>query len=673
MALNKYRKMNELHKESSPYLFQHANNPIHWKACSEATLNHAKKDDKLLVISIGYSTCHWCHVMENESFNDLEVAQLMNDHFTSIKVDREEQPDIDAFYMKAVQLMTKQGGWPLNVVCLPDGRPIWGGTYFNKETWMQSLNQLHNLYQNNPNQVYEFAEKLHEGISVLSKAPTDDTESNFDLDKTIDLWKRSFDWEYGGYAKAPKFMMPNNLYYLQKLGVSTDDSTLLDYVDLTLTKMLYGGIFDTVQGGFFRYAVDFKWHIPHFEKMLYDNAQLISLYADAYKRTKNPLYKECILKSIAFIEDEWHNGEGGYFCALDADSLTAKKELKEGAFYVWTEAELKTLLRDDFTLFSQVFNINSFGHWEDEDYVLIQNQPLEKIAKKNHIALEHLQFKKQEWEKLLKQRRDKRNKPSLDDKSLTAWNAMLAIAYTDTYTALETEVYKQKAIDILTFIEQKLWDEEVGLFHTYKEGTAKIAGYLDDYAWYIAALIQVYDCTLDEAYLLKAKAIADMTLDYFLDETQGFFTYSKHKNTIFVPSIEVEDNVIPSPNSVMVHNLYKLGILFENQHYTALCEQITQTVLQHVDYPSYYSNWLLMDLYLNNRTELSIIGENALTENQAVRSCFIAHSLVTASKEDSVIPYFKSKYLKNETLFYLCKNKSCLQPTTNFDMFKTEL
>lgn len=665
--------MNELHRESSPYLFQHANNPIHWKAFSSATLEKAKKDNKLLVISIGYSTCHWCHVMENESFNNLDVAQLMNSHFTSIKVDREEQPDIDSFYMKAVQLMTKQGGWPLNVVCLPDGKPIWGGTYFNTSTWLESLEQLQKLYATSPEQVYDFAEKLHDGISLLSKAPNQSEKTSFDLDKIIDIWKRSFDWEYGGYSKAPKFMMPNNLYYLQKLRVSTEDSTLLDYVDLSLTKMVYGGIFDTVHGGFFRYAVDFKWHVPHFEKMLYDNAQLISLYADAFKRTQNPLYKECIVKTIRFIEDEWNNSEGGYFCALDADSLTAENKLKEGAFYTWTKEELNQILMDDFNLFSEIFNINSFGHWEDGNYILIQNKSLEKIAQQNQLTLEEIQLKKQRWETLLKQHRDTRTKPLLDDKSLTSWNAMMAIAYADAYTALGTDSYKDKAVGILNFIDQKLWREESGLFHTYKNGTAKINGYLDDYAWYIAALLNSYEITLNEAYLFKAKSITDYTLDHFLDEKQGFFIYSTNKSAIFVDSIEIEDNVIPSPNSVMVHNLYKLGILFENQHYTNLCERITHTVLPQVDYPSYYSNWLLMELYLNQRSELSIVGNNASQQNQIIKSNFIAHSFVVASEAPSRIPYFKDKYTEGETLYYFCKNKSCLQPEKVFNLLKTPL
>lgn len=262
--------MNLLHLESSPYLLQHANNPIYWKAWNKETLTRAEQEDKLIIISIGYSTCHWCHVMEKESFENQEVADIMNQHFISIKVDREELPHLDNFYMKAIQIMTKQGGWPLNVVCLPDGRPIWGGTYFKKEAWMDSLAQLHRLYIEKRDTVLDFATQLQEGISILSQAPIAQEESRFNTDLVLENWKKSFDWEYGGYTRAPKFMMPTNLIYLQKKGVLHRDQQLLEYIDLTLTRMAWGGLFDTVEGGFSRYSVDHKWHIPHFEKMLYD-------------------------------------------------------------------------------------------------------------------------------------------------------------------------------------------------------------------------------------------------------------------------------------------------------------------------------------------------------------------------------------------------------------------
>ncbi|MCB0443605.1 MAG: thioredoxin domain-containing protein, partial [Flavobacterium sp.] len=429
--------MNELNLESSPYLLQHANNPVHWKAWNSKSLAYAKENQKLILISIGYSACHWCHVMEHESFESEEVANTMNQHFVNIKVDREERPDIDAIYMKAVQLMTGRGGWPLNVVCLPDGKPVWGGTYFRKKDWIITLEQLQELFYSNPEKMIEYADKLHEGIEMLSL--TNEKSTDFDIaiiEPLIEKWQKSFDWEYGGYTRAPKFMMPTNYQFLLHYGHLTKNKKLISYVNLTLTKMAYGGLFDTIGGGFSRYSVDVKWHIPHFEKMAYDNGQLLSLYANAYKLTKNVLYKEIIEKTANFIEKEWLTEEGAFFSALDADSLTAENHLEEGAFYVWTKEELKNIIQDDFELFSETFNINEFGHWEHENYVLIQNKSLEEISEKNNLSIDELQLKKKKWEQLLYEKREKRPKPRLDDKCITSWNAILLKGFVDSHKAL---------------------------------------------------------------------------------------------------------------------------------------------------------------------------------------------------------------------------------------------
>lgn len=389
--------MNELHSETSPYLLQHANNPVDWKAWNATSLAKAKEHNKLIIVSIGYSACHWCHVMEHESFENEEVAQTMNQHFINIKVDREERPDVDAVYMKAVQIMTGRGGWPLNIVALPDGRPVWGGTYFRKDEWVSTLEQLQTIYQSQPEKMVAYAEKLHLGIESLGISNvgiSSETLSQNSIEPLIEKWIKSFDIEFGGMARAPKFMMPNNYQFLLRYGHQRQNKVVLDFVNLTLTKMAFGGLFDTIDGGFSRYSVDMKWHVPHFEKMLYDNGQLVSLYADAYKLTKNPMYKEVIVKTLTFISRELTNTENGFFCALDADSLNEKQHLEEGAFYVWKEATLQNILKEDFELFSQIFNINEFGYWEEGNYVLIQNQELEVIATQNKITLPELQSKK---------------------------------------------------------------------------------------------------------------------------------------------------------------------------------------------------------------------------------------------------------------------------------------
>ncbi|MCC9042679.1 thioredoxin domain-containing protein [Myroides sp. M-43] len=658
--------MNTLHLETSPYLLQHAHNPIHWKAWNQETLTLAQQQDKLIVVSIGYSTCHWCHVMEKESFENEEVASLMNNHFISIKVDREELPHLDNFYMKAVQIMTKQGGWPLNVVCLPNGKPIWGGTYFRRDAWIDSLSQLNKLYNEKRDTVLDFADQLNEGISLLSQAPITQEETRFNIDIQLDNWKKSFDWEYGGYSRAPKFMMPTNLLYLQKKAFLHKDEILLDYIDLTLTRMAWGGLFDTVEGGFSRYSVDHKWHIPHFEKMLYDNAQLLSVYADAYKRTKNILYKEVIEKTITFIENNWVNGDGGYFSALDADSLDRQNILEEGAYYIWTIDELKGLIKEDFKLFSIVFNINPFGHWEDGNYVLIQSSMLEQIAKENKISISDLTQKKTKWEQTLKSHRDNRPKPRLDDKTLTSWNAMYITGLLDAYTATHNKSYLDKARALYSFIHVNLWNEESGLLRTYKNGKAKIEAFLDDYAFYIQALINLFEHTGEQDFLIEAKNILDYSLDHFLDINSKFFYYSQYKKEdIITPAIETEDNVIPSSNAIMAMNMIKLGVLYENQYYTELATSMVERVLSIIDYPSAYSHWLLLQLYLNQPLELTWVGKNAVEQNILSRHSMNTRSLIFSIATKSTIPYLSKYTVLEDTLHYICINKTCQAPSAN--------
>ncbi|RYD94761.1 MAG: thioredoxin domain-containing protein, partial [Sphingobacteriales bacterium] len=585
--------MNELHLETSPYLLQHAGNPIHWKAWNEASLAEARKQDKLIIVSVGYSACHWCHVMEHESFEDNEVAGLMNRHFISIKVDREERPDVDATYMKAVQLMTGQGGWPMNVVLLPDGRPVWGGTYFRKKQWMEALDQLQELFVDGREKMVDYAEKLLEGVKHIGLAKTNsesEISDPFHIKPIVEKWAKSFDWDYGGYARAPKFMLPGNYVFLQRYGYQTKTQELLDFTDLTLTKMAWGGLFDTVGGGFSRYSVDMEWHVPHFEKMLYDNGQLMSLYAEAYKRTQNPLYKEVIEKTHFFIESELTTTEGAFYSALDADSLNRLAELEEGAFYAWEKQELKDLLGDDFEVFSKVFNINEFGFWEDGRYVLIQGHPLADIAKDSGMTTEALKRKKQDWEKLLYAEREKRPKPRLDDKVLTSWNALMLKGYTDAYKALGDEVYINAARRNAAFITNALWHPDGHLWRTYKNGTAKIEGFLEDYALTADAFISLYEATLEEKWLHLAKQLIDYALEHFYDPEKQFFLYaSAHGEQLVAPHYETEDNVIPASNSVMGNVLYKLSILFDNGYYEKVALQMLHQIIPNLDYASAFS------------------------------------------------------------------------------------
>ena len=663
--------MNELHLETSPYLLQHANNPIHWKAWNANTLELAKNQNKLIIISIGYSACHWCHVMEHESFEDNEVAATMNAHFISIKIDREERPDIDAVYMKAVQIMTGHGGWPMNVVTLSDGRPIWGGTYFRKNDWINSLERLQEIYTEQPQTILDYAEKLYEGLQSLSNISKNDSENNFNfeiLDSLVFKWQKSFDWDFGGMARAPKFMMPTNYEFLLRFGYQTKNQTLLDFVNLTLTKMAYGGLFDTVDGGFSRYSVDLKWHVPHFEKMLYDNGQLVSLYANAYKLTGNKLYKEVIEKTLHFVEKEWLTIEGSFYSAFDADSLNVDNQLEEGAFYVWTKPELQRLLQEDFDLFSVVFNVNAFGFWEHKNYVLIQNQSLEEIAKQENISLETLTLKKKYWEQILYAEREKRSKPRLDDKCLTSWNAIMLKGYVEAYKAIGNKNFLDIALRNADYIIKNCWTPEGNLKHSYKEGQATINGFLEDYAHVIQAFISLYEVTFDENWLQDAKQLTDYTFDNFYDEEAQFFSFTSHQDDpLITNNFEVEDNVIPASNSVMAEALFKLSIYFENSYYEKICRQMVQNIVPTIDYPSAFSNWLNVLLHFSEHNkELAICGIKALEYLEKLNKNYLPNMIIAGNVSVSKLPFLENRFSDKETLFYLCQNKTCDIPTYDF-------
>jgi hypothetical protein len=670
--------MNVLHLETSPYLLQHANNPVHWKGWNSKSLQQAITENKLIIVSVGYSACHWCHVMEHESFEDEEVAKIMNYSFINIKVDREERPDIDAVYMKAVQLMTSRGGWPMNVICLPDGRPIWGGTYFPKKDWMHYLDQLQNLFENDLNKLEEYANKLTDGIKMLSIVQTEENKeekNNFSLDNLIEKWQKSFDLEFGGMARAPKFMMPNNYEFLLHYGYINKQKELLDFVDLTLKKMAFGGLFDVIDGGFSRYSVDLKWHVPHFEKMLYDNGQLISLYSNAYKYNKNWLYKEVIQKSLKFITQEWLTDEYGFYSALDADSLNKAGKLEEGAFYVWQKEELEYIIQEELDLFSQVFNINELGLWEHNNYVLIQSEDLEIIASKNKITLKELQAKKQSWEIKLYQHREKREKPRLDDKLLCSWNAIMLRGFLDAHQAIKEDEYLKIALKNADFIAEKYIKKDGSLWHSYKNGISSITGFLEDYAFTIESFIVLYQTTLDENWLQLAKKLTDYCLEYFYDSDTKFFRFTpKNEEELIAIHFEIEDNVIPASNSVMAKNLFMLSNYFYANNYREISSTMLQITLSKADYPSAFSNWLQLHLlFSEDQIELAVCSTNAKEMVSELNGYFRPNILLAGCETNSELPILKDRFKENQTLFYECKNQTCRIPEIDFQKIKNDL
>ena len=664
---NEAKKGNDLINETSPYLLQHAYNPVNWKAWNKASLKEAKEQNKLIVVSIGYSSCHWCHVMEEESFENDSIAKTMNDNFINIKVDREERPDIDKVYMSAVQLMTGKGGWPLNCITLPDGRPVFGGTYFTKEQWSKILIDISKLYKENPDKVEEYAQQVTEGIKTSELITINKEEAVFNNEEiitAINLSKEQLDLIHGGLKGAPKFPMPNTLDYLIRYQYHFNDPEILDYIKQSLTKMAYGGIYDQIAGGFSRYSVDDRWHIPHFEKMLYDNAQLVSVYSKAYLQDKNELYETIVKETLTFINDELSADNGAYYSSLDADSKNENKELEEGVFYSWTKEELKTLIKD-YELFADYYNINPSGFWEKDLYVLIRNQSNTEFAKKHNLTKKELKEKIKSWKTMLLATRNKRNKPNLDDKILTSWNALMLQGYVDAYKAFGNQIYLKNAVRIGEFILNNQLREDGGLNRNFKNGKSTINGYAEDYATVIQAFISLHEISLDEKWLILSKTIMEYTITHFYDPESGLFFYTSNKDpNLIARKIEINDGVISSSNSIIGNSLFKLGHYFYDKKMTKLSEQMLNTLKKEIiKTPFAYTNWLhLMTNFTKPYYEVAVVGKNANTVAKKLYSNYLPNILISASDKESEIPLLEYKYLEDKTLIYVCVNGTCKLP-----------
>ena len=669
----KDKKANDLINETSPYLLQHAYNPVNWKAWNDESLKQAKEENKLIVISVGYSACHWCHVMEEESFENDSVAKLMNENFINIKVDREERPDVDKVYMNAVQLMTGSGGWPLNCITLPDGRPVFGGTYFTKKQWVKILEDMSNLYKNNPDKVIEYAEKLTEGIknSDLIKVSKEHIQFNKENIKPIvDELKTTLDYKLGGQKQEPKFPMPSNLSFLLRYSYQNNDLDLQNFVMTSLEKMANGGIYDQIGGGFSRYSVDERWHVPHFEKMLYDNAQLVSLYTKAYQLTKNEDFKKVVIETLDFVDKELTQKEGAFFSSLDADSYNYDGELEEGVYYTWTIEELKRLLNNDFDLFKSYYNINALGKWEKDQYILYKTVTDKEFSKSNNITLTELQSKILSWKTKLHKARDNRERPRIDDKALTSWNALMLKAYIDAYRVFGNVSYLDKAIQNANFIKEHQINNDGSLFHSYKNGKSTIEGFSEDYAHTIAAFIELYQATFNEEWLNKAKALMDYSLTHFLNkESSMFYFTSDRANNLIARKTEVYDDVIPSSNSVLASSLFKLGHYYSNKVYSDLAKQMLSNInTDIIKSPSSYTNWLLLYLnYSNSFYEVAISGINSKEKLKDLDEFYIPNILISGSQSNSNLPLLKNKFIEDDTYIYVCVNGTCKMPVTTID------
>lgn len=662
---------NKLVNETSPYLLQHAHNPVDWHPWGEEALEKAKKENKLLIISVGYAACHWCHVMEKESFEDTLVANIMNQYFVPIKVDREERPDVDDVYMTACHLVSGRGGWPLNAFALPDGRPVWAGTYFPQDQWINILKQFIDLQKDDPKKLEESAEKITSGIQSSDALPIVTEQSEFTkdhLDNIVSNFVSNIDYTEGGREGAPKFPMPNNYEFLLTHHGLSAKQDVLDAVTITLDKMARGGIYDHLGGGFARYSVDAVWKVPHFEKMLYDNGQLVALYSKAYRLTKNPLYKSVVKETLDFIERELMSKEGGFYSSLDADS-----EGVEGKFYVWDKEEIDSLIgnEDIAKLYTDYYSITSHGNWEESN-ILHRTKADAEFIKEHNITQEQLNDLKASVNPGLLKEREKRIRPGLDDKILTSWNALMSYGYIEAYKTFGESRYRDIAIRNVELMMNKQKDTGLRLNRNYKNGKSSINAFLDDYAILIQALVGLYEITFNEEWLTKAAAYTEYVIEHFQNKENGMFNYTSDLDPPLVArKSEISDNVIPASNSIMARNLRNIGELMYNESFLTMSQQMIMNVketIETVQQPNFYSNWCsLYQEYVHPPYEIAIVGKNADKLRNEMTQRYTPNCIYLGGTSEGTLALLQNKLNEDETFIYVCQNKACKFPVTTVD------
>jgi uncharacterized protein len=674
---------NRLAQESSPYLLQHAHNPVDWFAWSEEAFEKAKQQDKPVLVSIGYAACHWCHVMERESFEDPEVATIMNEHFINIKVDREERPDVDHIYMDAVQAISGSGGWPLNVFLTPDKKPFYGGTYFppkrafNRASWTEVLLSVSQAYKERKEEIEQQAHNLTEHLKVSNAFgihTSTESETVFDEKKITEAFEsimKSADGEWGGFGRAPKFPQTFTINFLLTYAHIFKNDVALQQALVSLDKMAQGGIYDHIGGGFARYSTDTEWLVPHFEKMLYDNALLVITLSEAYVLTGNDFYKEVIEETLEFIERELQHSEGGFFSALDADS-----EGEEGKYYVWEYGEVKKILGNDADLFCSYFDITPAGNWEEKNIPWVKT-PLPQFAKqKNGSGEEVKAFIKNSKKKLLAER-EKRIRPLLDDKVLLGWNALMNLAYSKAYAATGNKQYQAMAEKNMAFLLRAFKAEDGGFYHTWKEGKAKYPGFLDDYANLVAALIELAQVTGNFTWLDKAYEITEMVLKNFSDNESPFFYYtSQDQKDILLRKQEIYDGATPSGNAVMAYNLYRLSICYDQKAWRSKADDMVKAMGEVlIKYPTSFGVWLsLLFEIIKGTNEIAIVGKDWENYLEKTLRIAISHKLVFASEKPvKNYPLLADKAENSEILIYLCKNYACRYPVNSIQELRSLL
>ncbi|MCB0703431.1 MAG: thioredoxin domain-containing protein [Ignavibacteriae bacterium] len=660
-----YMYTNKLIEESSPYLLEHAHNPVNWYPWGKEALEKAARENKPIIISIGYAACHWCHVMEHESFSDPDVAKVMNEHFVAIKVDREERPDIDNLYMAASILQNGRGGWPLNAFALPDGRPFFAGTYFPKENWVGLMEQISHLYKNEYEKLVENAEALNEGIATQNLHFLNPKSSEISgYDDFYETMHNRIDEQFGGLSGAPKFPMPSVWDFLLQFSYLTGSESAYDNVMFTLERIALSGTYDQLGGGFARYATDMSWKIPHFEKMLYDNGQLISTYSNAYKTEHNSLFKDIVYQTVDFVERELMNDKFGYYSSLNADS-----EGEEGKFYVWDYSEIKKVLTDaEFKLVEDYYGIIEHGNWEEEKNILHSKITIENYALKNELDYEDTHKLLQSAKSKLFKARKSKIRPSLDDKVITSWNALMISGLCDAYSAFSDERFLNLALKNADFLTKNMLSKDGSLKRIYKEGKVTIPAFLDDYTLLAKALLDLYQITFDKKWLDYSEKITEYTINNFEDKETKFYHYTHSEdNELSAKTMELQDNVIPASNSVMANLLFDLGHILYNENYIEKAKKMLLGISAAVrQSPTYHSNWaLLQGIIERGIYEVAIIGNDSKKLANEMQSHYLPNCLYVGGTEEN-LPLLKGR-LTTGTTIYVCKDKVCNLPTTEVE------
>jgi uncharacterized protein YyaL (SSP411 family) len=668
------RHANRLANESSPYLLQHAHNPVDWFPWGEEALRKARTEDRLMLVSIGYSSCHWCHVMERECFEDPDTAAVMNAHFVCIKVDREERPDIDQVYMNAVQLMGGQGGWPLNCFTLPDGRPLYGGTYFPKEQWLSVLQQLADTWANEPAKATAYAERVHARLRQTELIHVEEPARPFsraDAEALTDAFARHFDEHWGGADRVPKFPMPNNLAYLLRHALTTGNKQVAQHVRTTLDRMAQGGIFDQAGGGFARYSTDQRWKVPHFEKMLYDNAQLISLYSLASRAFRDEAYRDVAERTIAWAQREMLAADGSWHSALDADS-----EGEEGRFYTWTREEIDTALGADAEFAAHYYQVDGEGLWEHGRSILFRDTDDRTYAERNGLDPEELRRRRDRVNAALLREREERVRPACDDKAVTSWNALMVSALCDAHEATGNMAHLELARRTMRLLLTACRRPDGGLWHILKNGKAHVNGYLEDLSFTAEALIALYQVTFDESWLTEARQLAEYAIENFLDEGTGLFRFTSKLDTpLIARTMELHDNVVPASNSSMAKALFTLGQFFEDERLLRLSQgQLVHVAQGMTHHPGGHSNWglLLLDLVHPN-PQIAITGPQALAFRQAFFPHYTPGARFIGGTRTGTLPLLEGKWKPTGTWIHVCEGRTCRRPVQTVEEALTEI